>query len=121
MTTFEELASILSTFTPEEMEKLRSDVTAFFGDNMSDAMRNLLELLPMFAAQRQVPPPDTHLRRYTHELHRNRNRRTLHDVIRRKQAESYGTHRRITHEPAELNKRHGSVFGAVPFCFFGEN
>lgn len=43
---------------------------------------------------RQVPPPETHLRRYTHELH----------------------HRKS----AELNKRHGSVFGAVPFLFFGD-
>lgn len=85
-----------------------------------DEKRQLLELLKragiprVSTSERQVPPPDTHLRRYTHELHRNRNRRTLHDVIRRKQAESYGVNRGTT----ELNKRHGSVFGAVPFLFF---
>lgn len=65
---------------------------------------------------RQVPPPETLLRRYTHEIHRGY--RTLYATVRRKQAESYGTCRRITFQSAELNKRHGSVFGAVPFLFF---
>lgn len=44
------------------------------------------------SVEKQVPPPETLLRKYTHEIHR----------------------RRTT---CELNKRHSSVFGAVPFYF----
>lgn len=104
MTDRDELVSILFSLTPEEIEEFCSDITTFYSDNMPRAMQNTIALLRMLVDGRQVPPPQTHLRRLAYDCPR-----ALSAAIRRKQAGGSFSYRRTASNPVTA-----IISGAAP-------